>query len=252
VFHACLNIGVCLGSQGKPAAAETFLRRAYEGYATARGSDDRDTLKSLGNLAVSLRLQRKFAQAEPLFREALRKLRDEAGDLHPDTLSAAYSLSLMLLARKSGNDLAEADQILQETLKGRRQILGNTHLDTLLTLYTLGDLRLSEGRPREAEPLFREALASMESVNAGATPTAFSIRLDLSRALKDTGEFAEAESILLETSRALGAAHGAGAGPSRADPCARDFADLYTAWEHAEPGRGYGAKAAEWSAKLAQ
>jgi hypothetical protein len=29
------------------------------------------------------------------------------------------------------------------------------------------------------------------------------------------------------------------------------LADLYAAWEKAEPGKGYGARAAEWKAKLA-
>lgn len=32
--------------------------------------------------------------------------------------------------------------------------------------------------------------------------------------------------------------------------CTQAIADLYTAWDEAEPGKSYDAKAAEWKAKL--
>jgi hypothetical protein len=41
-------------------------------------------------------------------------------------------------------------------------------------------------------------------------------------------------------------------GPTQKDTldCVQALVDLYTAWDKAEPGKGYDAKAAEWQAKL--
>lgn len=41
-------------------------------------------------------------------------------------------------------------------------------------------------------------------------------------------------------------------GPTQKDTldCVQAIVDLYTAWDKAEPGKGYDAKAAEWQAKL--
>ena len=41
-------------------------------------------------------------------------------------------------------------------------------------------------------------------------------------------------------------------GPTHKDTlgCVQALVDLYAAWDKAEPGKGYGDKAAEWKAKL--
>jgi len=56
------------------------------------------TLTSANNLATLLQDQGKFAEAEPLFRQALEGRRRVLGDTHPETLANVYNLASFLQA----------------------------------------------------------------------------------------------------------------------------------------------------------
>jgi hypothetical protein len=58
----------------------------------------------------------------------------------------------------------EAEPLLTNLLEGRRRVLGKEHPDTLDTLVSLGEVRLRQRHFRNAEGIFREALASYEKV----------------------------------------------------------------------------------------
>jgi serine/threonine protein kinase len=62
--------------------------------------------------------------------------------------------------------------------------------------------------------------------------------------------FALAEANLLEAHPIYVAAKGVGRTHKDTLECVQALVDLYTAWDTAEPGKGYDAKAAEWRAKL--
>jgi len=66
--------------------------------------------------------------------------------------------------------------------------------------------------------------------------------------LQAQGRLAEAEpyyrDALEKSRRTLGEEH------SDTLECVQALVDLYAAWDKAEPGKGYGDKAAEWKAKL--
>jgi Tfp pilus assembly protein PilF len=51
-----------------------------------------------------------------------------------------------------------AEQLYKEALQGRREVLGPHHPDTLTSLDNLATLYSDQGRHREAEPLYKEAL----------------------------------------------------------------------------------------------
>ena len=53
------------------------------------GEEHPDTLISVSDLAMSLSLQAKYADAEAMLEAALEALRRVLGDAHPKTLSAA-------------------------------------------------------------------------------------------------------------------------------------------------------------------
>ena len=56
--------------------------------------------------------------------------------------------------------------------------------------------------------------------------------------------FTVAEANLLDAQRARGETHKDTVG------CVQGLVDLYTAWDKAEPGKGYDAKAAQWRAQM--
>ena len=68
-------------------------------------------------------------------------------------------------------------------------------------------------------------------------------RLELGRVLLSLGKFSEAEAVLLDAQRELLSTDSVHVGPLA-------LTALYTAWDRAEPGKGYDVKAREWLSNL--
>jgi hypothetical protein len=143
---------------------------------------------------------------------------------------------------------AEAEQHYRTAVAGARRSLGDGHDRTLSYVTMLAIFLRTNGRAAEAEPLAREAVTGLPLKLAPTHSTIAMARGALGGALLDLGRPSEAEPELLETARVLDSAKGA-AKMSRAQ-CIRDLVSLYEARDRDEPGKGYGAKAAEWRAKL--
>ncbi len=246
-LRCAMNLGLCLLDLGKLPEAETQFRRAYDGFQRLRGPDDRDTVRALSSLADSLRQQDKFDAAEPLLKEALQAMRRRAGERHPSTLGAMHSLAMLWLWRNGPGDAAQSAAMFEQVVHGRRAVLGPTHTDTIGALFALGDSQRAAGQLTKAEATFRETLSILDTAKLGSGPQAVMSRLELGRTLTALGNCPEAETQLLQVS-ALMAGHG-GTGPGQ-DPSSEYLADLYTAWDKAEPGKGYDTKAAQWRAKV--
>jgi tetratricopeptide (TPR) repeat protein len=121
------------------------------------------------------------------------------------------------------------------------------HLHSFANLLTkMGDL------PR-AERVEREALAIRESAYPEDSIEAFYIyvcKSSLGKILTDEGRLAEAEPLLLDAEKNYD--------PPHMDACLRTvkleiierLAELYEAWDAAEPGAGHAEQAVEWRAML--
>jgi tetratricopeptide (TPR) repeat protein len=82
-----LNAKVMEAYQARDYPNGTALAEKALGLAQrAFGDRDPQTLTSLNNLAYLYQSQRRYAEAEPLYREALRANRDVLGPRHPQTL----------------------------------------------------------------------------------------------------------------------------------------------------------------------
>ena len=90
----------------------------------------------------------------------------------------------------------------------------------------------------------RDAAAAYARVKGPDDVLTGNAKLGLGRTLTELGRFGEAEKELLEADRVLRAA--TGVPPERLKQSAESVAKMYEAWEKAEPGKGYGEKAAEW------
>ena len=134
-------------------------------------------------------------------------------------------------------------------------MLGEEHPDTLKSISNMGSLLQAQSKDREAldlaEPFEPAARKAFSSSNAPRLATFLTL---LGRARVGVGydraRFALAEANLLEAHAIFLAAKNRG--PSHKDTleCVKALADLYTAWDKAEPGKGYAAKAAELKASL--
>ena len=64
------DVGRDLAGQGRQAEAEAYLRRALEAARRGFGADDPHVASACNNLGELYRLQRRYDEAEPLYREA--------------------------------------------------------------------------------------------------------------------------------------------------------------------------------------
>ncbi len=151
---------------------------------------------------------RRYAEAEPLYREMYEHRTDTLGDDHPLTLAALNNVAAALegLARYD-----EAEPMYQRILAAEEEALGVGHPDTLVTKHNLAFLLESMGRYDEAEPLYRTTLAACHDVFGPAHPGTITCTRSLSSLLVATGQADEAEQLLNEAlphaRAALGPAH---------------------------------------------
>jgi tetratricopeptide (TPR) repeat protein len=143
--------------------------------------------------------------------------------------------------------LDEAEALLREALERTQRVLGPDHPLTLTTMNNLGSLLLAREQLDEAERLLRQAVVGRRRVLGDAHPQTLTAMEKLSRVLRDKGNRVEAETLLLEAERALSSNPASGIAHAK---CVVALVELYTAWDHAEPGKGYDAKAQQWSTKL--
>ena len=241
----CLNnIAFLLFSQGKAVEAELHLREALEKSRRTLGEEHPDTLLAVSNIGALLLDQRRLADAEPYLVEAVEIRRRTLGNEHPDTLISINNLGMLLLDQ---HKFADAEPYLREVLEIRRRTLGDDSVDTLVSIGNLGTLLRDAGRLAEAEPLYREALDNRRRVLSDEHPHTLVSIGNMGILLSRKGSHAEAEPFLLESfekrARTLGDTHPLTVAAIGA------LADLYAAWDAAEPGKGHGAKAAEWKAR---
>jgi tetratricopeptide (TPR) repeat protein len=223
-----------LWSQGKLAEAERFAREGLN-LARRSGPAKKDALvaKSLAQLGVIVQDRGKLSEAEGLFRESLAVRKQLVGNEHPTVAQTLNTLSGVLTlegktaeAEKTsrdaltafgwasqtigppdaemfytrGNDffekanLAEAEACFRQALAFRRKHSGGQ--DVEIALSSLASTLRREQRFPEAEPLYRECLASRETNCPNAWYTHYT-RAMLGATLLGRRKYDEAEPLLV-------------------------------------------------------
>ena len=243
-----------------------------------RSIAERQRAEALLNLASALQSQRKYAEAEALFRQGLeipsgatsadrqqavrthlrlaevvgdRSSAAEAEQLHREALTAyrdafppgdpniADALTKLALLVRPQHRFNEAEPLFREAYEIHRGAIPVDHRAIGESAANLANVLITLARYAEAEPLAREAVAEHQlAVPQDVWALAFA-RLELGRNLLALDKFPEAEAQLVEAQRILGSTDAFLAG-------AVAMAALYTTWDKAEPGNGHDAKAQEW------
>jgi len=155
----------------------------------------RDTLWAMNSLAVTLREEGHFVEAEKLQRQTFEIERRVLGPEAPNTLSDTISLATTV--RVEGR-YSEAEKLEQPTVAAMRRVLGPEHPYTLTATDELAQTLGKEGRYEEAEKLARETLEIQRRVLGPDHPDAAGTAYDLACVLAQTGRSSEAISILHE------------------------------------------------------
>ena len=242
------TVAYLLLTQGKYAEAELRYREALSQRRLVLGEEHPDTLVSLNNLAFLFRAQGKYAEAEPYYLEVVEKCRRTLGEEHPDSIVNIDALAGLL---RSLGKLGEAESRYREVLEIRRRTLGNEHPDTQDSMIDLAELLEQQRNFADAEALWMQLLAIRVDTLSPADWRIANMKSRLGGALLGQGRFAEAEPLLLSGHEGLLASSQTPREPQdRLSEAAERLVDLYAAWDKAEPGKGYDAKAAEWRGKL--
>jgi tetratricopeptide (TPR) repeat protein len=245
------NLVELLHKEGKLADAEEVLRSALEGVRRVQGADHPDTVRMTRDLADMLRQRNKLADAESLMRPVLESVRRRQGEDHPDTIALLSYFGGVL--RDQGK-LDEAELCFEQALEANRRRYGDAHANTVTALLRMGSLRLAQGKYSEALAVLTPMEGKVQKIIPGTVGVLRNASLigllgKARRGLaKEPSAFKLAEANLLEAQSVFAKMRGAKDIETR--EWTRALADLYSAWDKAEPGKGHDARAAAWKAKL--
>ena len=190
-----LKYAEVLQASGDLQDGETAERQCREALALkirCLGESHPDVATSRAWLAMELREQKRYPEAEVLAREALESLKRELGPGHK-----ALNLPLMVLAQAVGwqGRYSESEQLHSESLALLRTHYGENHPDIADRLLNLGQNFVRQERLDKAEQAFRDGLQMGQRVlpiNHGAMKT---LRTELAHVLMATGRFDEAKAL---------------------------------------------------------
>ena len=208
--HALNGLATVLASEGKHAEAEQLFRRALGVYEnemwTDHGQDRSPETEvsrfwlpihyagALNRLARLLYQQRRYSEAEPLFRRALAVEEETRGANHPDV---AYKLNNTANVLCRLGRYAESEPLHRRAVRILDETLGPDHQQTALAMASLGATFAALDRYAEAEPLLRRAVAVHEKKMGPDHPGTLKMAMGLTLALTKQGNCAEAEPMVL-------------------------------------------------------
>ncbi|MGD9902416.1 MAG: tetratricopeptide repeat protein [Vicinamibacterales bacterium] len=145
---------------------------------------------SQNDLGLTLSERGRFADAEPLLRQAI----DTWRRLGPDAVEAvAVGLNNLAQNLRQQGRLDDAAAALDDAIAIRRRRFGNDHPLVANVVGHLGQLRNAQGDLVRAEPLLREALDIRRKAYGDDHPDTASAFNNLASLLQDAGDLAGAE-----------------------------------------------------------
>lgn len=149
-----------------------------------------ESLADLDTKARQLLNQRRYAEAEPLYRRSLLIREQQLGQTHPDV---SVNLNNLSLALKELGNFAEAELLFRRSLAIEEQHKGSESPEFAKGLLNLGALLAEIGNFIGAEQLFRRGLAIMEKNFGSEHIDMAKSQQNLGGLLYMLGKYAEAE-----------------------------------------------------------
>jgi tetratricopeptide (TPR) repeat protein len=189
VLLAGNRLGEIQAKRGAYAEALRTSQRTWEEARRYLGPEHPDTLIFQSNIALGLQRNGRFAEAESLSRDAMRKLEERYGERSPMYMDARRHLVSVLSERGKPGDWEEAEGILRQIVRVREE--QEVVQAAAASRLELGSLLYRVGRYQEAAHEQRHALDTLERLEGRKNPE----RRALARTLAKLGRLEEAESL---------------------------------------------------------
>lgn len=146
--YAWYLLGTTLAHQDKHAEAIEVYRHAVQQSTTSRGAEDRMTIASTGNLAMSLSLAGQHNEAEETFRRAQPVSRRVLGKYNAFTMDLETRMAHQLLA---WGQVEEAVRMQREVVTNVSNVFGEGNQDTISVMKGLQLMLVAQGDVAEAD-----------------------------------------------------------------------------------------------------
>lgn len=167
------NLSLAYANLGNYKEAKELNARALSIYERKLGPRSVDYAICLGNQAQFALDQKKYKEAENIFRKQISIL-EAITNRRPGILATAFDNLAAALYRK--NELAEAEKCRLAALELYRQELGDAHPETGICLNNLGVLHMAAGKPEQAKEDFGESLRILKKSFGLAHPTTIEVQ----------------------------------------------------------------------------
>jgi CHAT domain-containing protein/tetratricopeptide (TPR) repeat protein len=183
------DLGNLYKDAGRLPEAEAALRKAYAIDRAKAGEGDQNAPSTLGNLAIVLDAQSRYAEAENLFNQTLIANEKAYGPNHP---AMVYALNNLANNYVEQGRTAEAAAMLQRVLAICEKTAGPDSPDVARSLMNLATTYKELGRPAEARSLYERALRIFSQKFGEDSGLAADAYGALGRLEIDTGQYEEA------------------------------------------------------------
>lgn len=153
-WKALNDQAIALFQKGDVDAAAVTGAKALEAATAALGPDHLRVASMQNNLAALYRMQKKYAEAEPLY---LRSIATREKALGPDDPVVALTVANLAALHDAQDHFEQAEKLYLRALAIREKANGPDHLETAAVANSLGELYLAQRKYEKAEPLLQRA-----------------------------------------------------------------------------------------------
>jgi tetratricopeptide (TPR) repeat protein len=144
----------------------------------------------LNQTAAYLRVRAQYAEAEPLYFQALRIWQEKLGSLHSNIAAVLNNLAYLY---KEWGKYQQVEQFYLLALAIWEQTEGQDHPHVATCLFNLADFYQSQGKYEEAEPLYQQALAIRQQKLGSQDPATATILHNLATLYLEQNKYEQAE-----------------------------------------------------------
>jgi non-specific serine/threonine protein kinase/serine/threonine-protein kinase len=202
------TLGTVYGSIGLYELAERLLREALQIQERDLGDAHASTLSTKRELALTLSMAGRSAEADRLAIDAVKGLERSAGPDHIETLMAKR---VLFAVRQRQGRAKEAEALSMELLQAQRRVLGADHPETLRHLSDIANMYYDLKRYEESATLASEVLDTRRRLFGDSHPDTLTSSNNLAVAYQHLGRYAEAQPLMERTiagaERVLGPKH---------------------------------------------